>query len=568
MSATTGTNSITHTNALGARGRNKPYNPYKCCKREKHDQRENAINAIAVVAFFVCLAFPPSSAFAASSVNVPLDSWVYGALDRLEGYGLIDSALSGTKPYSRLEVARLLAEAMKKWDEAEARNKPSGFGEADLIPSLMERFKRDFKRELIEIGVLEGSKSPSFLKPVDEVILKYVFQTDNPVVRPQIPNVNPPTQVIYPIYNNDGIVYQKGNNFSSEIEGEGGLWNHFSLYYRPIFKAFEDQNPQVDLEKGYLKLEGLNLELEAGRDSLWWGPGYNSGLLMTNNARPFDLVKLSSPQPFSLPFIGLFKFNVFLTQLDYGGPTQESPSQIGKPTLYGLHLDFKPHPMFEMGFSQITIFGGEGRKALSLVDYAKILYSRTNNDSKLASNQMLDVDFSFLWPDFHRILPVFRSFKLYGEWMVDDPTQWAYLIGLCMNDLLLAGRADLRLEYVNSAYHVIPVLAYTHASYPPIFHDRLFGYQGGGNVEDIFARLNIYLSPKAQLGFDFEVETEGKKLAVTTESYRWGADLDYLFRNQISIKGRYILESFKDPSSIAGGDAIHHLFLLEFRKRF
>jgi len=45
-------------------------------------------------------------------VNVPLDSWVYGALDRLEGYGLIDSALSGTKPYSRLEVARLLGAAM------------------------------------------------------------------------------------------------------------------------------------------------------------------------------------------------------------------------------------------------------------------------------------------------------------------------------------------------------------------------------------------------------------------------------------------------------------------------
>jgi hypothetical protein len=63
----------------------------------------------------------------------PLDSWVYGALDRLEGYGLIDSALSGTKPYSRLEVARLLGEAMKKWEEGDTQKKPSGFTDKDLI---------------------------------------------------------------------------------------------------------------------------------------------------------------------------------------------------------------------------------------------------------------------------------------------------------------------------------------------------------------------------------------------------------------------------------------------------
>lgn len=91
----------------------------------------------------------PSYAFAISSVNVPLDSWVYGALDRLEGYRLVDSALSGTKPYTRLEVSRLAAEAMRKWGELLSRKKPSGFLERELIPSLLERFKKEFKPELI-----------------------------------------------------------------------------------------------------------------------------------------------------------------------------------------------------------------------------------------------------------------------------------------------------------------------------------------------------------------------------------------------------------------------------------
>jgi hypothetical protein len=174
----------------------------------------NSINKVLIVSFLVFLpflAFLPSHAFAASSVNVPLDSWAYEALETLEGYGLIDSALSGTRPYARLEVARLVGEAIKKWEDLVARKKPSGFAENELIPSLLERFKWEFKAELIDLGVMEGSRVSTYLKPVDEVILKYVYQTDNPVVRPQ--SANPPTHTIYPIYNNDGIVYRKQNNF-------------------------------------------------------------------------------------------------------------------------------------------------------------------------------------------------------------------------------------------------------------------------------------------------------------------------------------------------------------------
>lgn len=516
------------------------------------------------VAFFVCLAFLPPPCWAASSVNVPLDSWIYPALEKLEGYGLIESALSGTKPYSRMEVGRLLEEAMKKWEGAGSRRKLSGFAEKDLIPYLLERFKREFKRELIDFGVVEGAKSPSFLKPVDEIILKYQYQTDDPVVRPQ--SGNPSTHAIYPIYNNDGIVYRKNNSFSAELQGEARLWNHFSLYYQPIFKAFEREDTRLDLEKGYLKAEGLNLELEVGRDSLWWGPGSNGDLLMTNNVRPFDLVKLSTPQPFSLPLIGLFKFNIFLSRLDYGAPS------ISEPLLYGLRLNFKPHPIFEIGISQIVIFQGEGRKALSFTDYFKILYGNKNYSGKLENNQQVAIDFSIRWPNFDKILPVFRSLKFYGEWGAEDtgfpPDRRAYLLGLFLSDLFLAGRVDLRLEYANTSPTSIPTAWYTHAEYPPLYHERIFGHHVGSNGEDIFIRLTGYLSSKLLLGLDFNRESQGIREADTTRDYQGGADLEYWLRDQMSIRGRYILEQFKDPNSIAGGDATHHFFLLELRKRF
>src|SRR6266403_238174 len=45
------------------------------------------------------------------SPYVPLDSWIYPALDRLAALGYIDTAISGLRPWTRLECARLVGEA-------------------------------------------------------------------------------------------------------------------------------------------------------------------------------------------------------------------------------------------------------------------------------------------------------------------------------------------------------------------------------------------------------------------------------------------------------------------------
>jgi len=69
------------------------------------------------------------------------------------------------------------------------------------------------------------------------------------------------------------------------------------------------------------------------------------------------------------------------------------------------------------------------------------------------------------------------------------------------------------------------------------------------------------------LGLDFDTETQGK----SQQSQQKGIDgvfIWILLRDQMSIRGRYILEGFNDPNSIAGGDKIHYLFSLEFPWRF
>src|SRR5207244_12116735 len=45
------------------------------------------------------------------SPYVPLDSWIYPALDRLAAMGLIDTEFAGMRPWTRNECVRLLDEA-------------------------------------------------------------------------------------------------------------------------------------------------------------------------------------------------------------------------------------------------------------------------------------------------------------------------------------------------------------------------------------------------------------------------------------------------------------------------
>src|SRR5712692_10344994 len=71
------------------------------------------------------------------SPYVPLDIWIYPALDRLIGMGMIDSGFSGVRPWTRSECTRLLNEASDRID--------GGPAEAQRTYQLLET---EFREEL------------------------------------------------------------------------------------------------------------------------------------------------------------------------------------------------------------------------------------------------------------------------------------------------------------------------------------------------------------------------------------------------------------------------------------
>src|SRR5271169_5762941 len=67
--------------------------------------------------------FPSAGAWADAPMGspyVPLDSWVYPALDRLAGLGAINSQFVGLRPWTRIQCAQLVVEAEENLAEADA----------------------------------------------------------------------------------------------------------------------------------------------------------------------------------------------------------------------------------------------------------------------------------------------------------------------------------------------------------------------------------------------------------------------------------------------------------------
>ena len=168
-----------------------PYPP----ERKKSVERSFFGLKISLVLISLFL-FPFSSpSFSETSVNINLDSWIYPALERLVSAGLINSSLMNARPLTRMEGARLTGEAI-----ASAREKEHG-GKDGLNLYFLERLQKEFVDELSLIGEIDGIQVKTFIKPIDEIKVKYNRLDGN-----------------YSIYNNNGILYGDGNNASLELK--------------------------------------------------------------------------------------------------------------------------------------------------------------------------------------------------------------------------------------------------------------------------------------------------------------------------------------------------------------
>lgn len=452
------------------------------------------------------------------STNVPLDHWSYEAVDKLIGQRLVDSGMMTTRPLSRLEMARLIAEASERIDDSGEDN--------EIIPAILDRLTFEFAEELRALGTLDGVAAENFLKPLEDPYLKFLYSDK----KPDIENIR-------------GDEFDKHSNLRAGFASRAKFADTVAFYVHPEYRYSTD-NPgrDVKLIAGYAKVALGKLEVELGKDSLWWGPGYHGSLLMSNNAEPFKMVKLSNPRPIKLPWIfrslGPFKAVWFLTEL-------EEDRTIPEARLTGMRVNFKPHPAFELGLSRAIMFAGQGRGGLGLRDYLDIfLATKENRPGKLDNNQLAGFDASVILP-LEWLIPV-KSVKVYTDWIGEDeagglPSTWGKLFGAQFYDIGRTGRTDLQIEYADNHVAEKPNVFYNHHIYGSgyTYRGRIIGHNMGTDSRDLYVRLSHYLSKDLILGLAYDRQTGSLSSSPKSRVEYVEADLTIFGRNNCRLKSGY-----------------------------
>ena len=480
-----------------------------------------------------------------ASVNIPLDSPFYTDIQTLIAYGVIKSDLSSTKPFTRSEAGRLLAEAI---DNAETE---------DISPfasEILDRMVKIYKEDVGE-ATRPGSAPSTYLKPLEEFSITY-NRLDGP----------------FSIFNNEGIEYFDGNNAVIEFQSSARLWRVFSFFIQPMviynqnYGGIEGNNEtEFRLNKAYLKFTIDNFEIQVGRDSLWWGPGYHGALLLSNNARPFDMIKISNPRATLLPwvfrYLGPFRYNVFFAILDEELASEHPPNS----ELFGLRFDFKPHPLLELGTSYLVQSDGDrpGIESPNFSDYFYILFSEVSRGGdKRDSNKEIALDITLTIPNISETVPVADSIELYAEWGGEDsdypPDRRAYLLGMVFNDTFMARGLRFRTEYARVSPRSNPVAWYKHGIWSMKYYGRVFGHHAGTDSDDLFVELFHQIDPQFSYRLAFDKERSGLSKEYIQEKQQFFLEARYGFKGWSNFTVRYSYEEIDNVANVKDSTQENH----------
>src|SRR5215470_3925555 len=307
------------------------------------------------------------------SPYVPLDSWIYPALDRLIALGAIHSAFAGMKPWTRTECRRLLNEAADP-----VLGERTGGAEAEGLYRVLDR---EFSEDVAEQHVQARVES--------------IYERVTAISGQPLTDGNHFAQTIT---NDFGRPYQQGLNsvlgFSAWTAS--GPWVGYvraEYQHAPGGPALPDSarefifsvdnipglppaTPYASVDRlqlldAYVGLNVRGWQFSFGKQSLWWSPAQGGPMMFSDNAIPLNMFRINRVSPFKLPsilgwlgpmrfewFLGQFSDRQFVFQTDTGIVGQFGKAISRQPFLQGQKFSFKPTRNFEFSISTTTAFAG------------------------------------------------------------------------------------------------------------------------------------------------------------------------------------------------------------------
>lgn len=418
-----------------------------------------------------------------ASTYVPLDSWVYPAIERLAALGYVQTDFVGQRPWTRMECARLVVEA----GDRAAEN--SDTEASALYRSLTSEFALELRRE-------DGAPNVGF--QVESIYSQVLGNSGAPVVDGY--------HFAQTVTNDFGRPYGQGANsynggalravagplafyVRGEYQHSGSVLQPSSAAQAAIAQA--DFTPSASLGPpsnvshfnlldAYVALAFRNNQLSFGQQSLWWGPDTGNALIFSNNAQSIPMLRYDRVSPFKLPgflgFMGPMRIQFFIGRLS-GQQFAKLPngsiagtsavSLADQPFIHGLKWTMKPTPNLELGFSRTVIFGGPGFPFTWNSFWRSVFSTQSGNFS---SNDPGDRRAGF---DFSYRIPGLRDWlTLYCDSFADDeafppayPTHSVWSPGIYFAKLPYVHKLDFRAEGTVTPSRLFPGFFYFNVHY-------------------------------------------------------------------------------------------------------
>jgi membrane-associated phospholipid phosphatase len=365
------------------------------------------------------------------STYVPLDGWIYPAIDRLVALGQIKTAYLGIRPWTRMECARMLEEGEQ---QAGDQDQHDAMG-SDIYFALVKEFS-------VEMARLNGEQNIG--AAVDSI---YARTTEISGVA-----LRDGYHFGQTIINDYGRPYAKGFNSIAGFTTRGEL-GPFAFYARgeyqhapaiasqsagvlaaiasadgtlPVSNG-KDETNRFDLVEAAVSVTFRNFQLSFGKQIQWLGPGESGSLLMSDNAEPLLMLKLDSVSPYRVPLLsrllGPIRSEYFLGQVaghqfELGRNQLLGPGAISpQPFLDGGKFSFKPLSDLELGFGFSALFAGPGLP-FTFDNFLRTFYVHKDSGPTATgenpAKRTSTVDFSYRVPGLRRWLTI------YGDAMTVD----------------------------------------------------------------------------------------------------------------------------------------------------
>ncbi len=510
------------------------------------------------------------------STYVPMDSWIYPALDRLHSLGYIDSAFMGLRPWTRLAIAHMLERSADRI-ETDKNNDEA----REIYLAVLKEVQPDLDRADVHHVSAQLESVYTNLRGISGTPLRDNFHLGQTIV------------------DDYGRPYEGGFNNYSGFSGRAEA-GRLSFYFRGEYQhapsatgysaalaTFLSEsidnipiatNPHQDtlpegpvaaandmrVMEATLSYHLLGHEISFGKSDHWMGPDQGAAMLWSDNAEDIYQFQIDRVEPLRIPglsrVMGPIRYDFFIGSL-------KGHTDPNDPWVHVEKISFKPYRDLEFGFDRMVVWGGKGHEPITLHTFLKSFFS-FQNVTPAEKNSRSDPGARFGTFDFEWRLPHLQKWvTLYTDSLVHDdvspvsaPRRSGVHPGIYLARIPGLEKMDLRLEGANTEpashanpypgpeinqgqflyYEAIQKQGPTNKGFLPDW----VGRQGKGGQ----AWLTYHLSPQEDVQFMYRrAKASAEFIAGGTTQNDFAVSVRKRFAQDYEVRGLVQHEGWKAP---------------------